>query len=514
MRTSLTIVAVVLALGSVQACSCDNGGNGEMGVADLAGDDQGVVTPDDLAGTMVIGGDGGCIASGSNCANSAECCSGVCSANNICVLGMCGGDGATCKLPTDCCKGNCTGGICSTTPCVADNAACTAGGTPCCSTQCVSGACQPLNPTCKTAGNPCPNGNGDCCSKICTSGICSPPSQISYCTQIGDICYHDNECCTAVCKGATATTAGTCATIASTNCAVDGLVCNGCTGCCSSFCAPFGTAGSKICQPASGCHVQGDLCHTSSDCCGGDPTQIGTIPGGGLVVCTADPTYPQIGVCSGPSAGNCPSGQSCGNTCIPEGDACHFKGNGGCSVNAVRNDCCACISGKDCCKLDKLGIPRCNAITTCVMAGGDCASSADCCNNVPCLPDSTGHLKCGSMACVMAGGVCTTTSDCCAGLPCLVPPGSLMGTCQNPVNPPPDLGTPPDMAGVDLAGVDLAAPPGSDLAMPPPCSLYGQSCTPAGGCCGTTNGSCLSPFPASAPCAVGEKDCTCYNPLM
>ena len=274
-------------------------------------------------------------------------------------------------------------------------------------------------------------------------------------------------------------------TVAS-GCSVDGLVCNGCTGCCSSLCAPFGTSTSKICQPASGCHVTGDLCHTDSDCCGGDPTQIGMVPGAGLIKCVMDPTHPNIGTCSTPDPTNCPNGHSCGSACVPEGDICHFTGNGGCSSNAIRNDCCDATGNKGQCKLDNLGIPRCYGLTACVMQGGDCASSADCCNTAPCVPDSTGHLHCGAAMCVAQGGVCTTTADCCDGLPCDVPSGMLSGTCEA-MSIPGDMGT------------------------TPVCALFGQSCSTTTACC-TNNGVCMGP--SGSNCNNGETDCTCFTTVL
>jgi hypothetical protein len=510
MRRLSFIAILLLGLGTMHGCSCSDNGSGADG-----GDDSGVggdmaVDTSDLSGTVNPSTDGGCTATGQSCAMSAECCSGVCNGTS-CVAGMCGTTGATCKTAADCCNLICNmNGTCGSGQCVSDNQPCTAGGTPCCSTTCgANGMCTPLNPMCKTAGNTC-GGNAECCSQVCTGGACVAPSQISYCTQPGDICFHDNDCCTGVCTKASGATAGTCANL-NTGCAIDGLVCNGCTGCCSSFCAPFGPGASHICQPASGCHVTGDLCHVNSDCCGGDPTVIGNIPGAGLIKCVPVAGFPQIGTCSTPNPNNCPTGQSCGNSCVPEGDVCHFKGNGGCSSNAIRNDCCAAPGNSGVCKLDSLGIPRCYGIGMCVMPGGACASSADCCNNLPCVPDMTGHLHCGAM-CSQLNQVCTTTADCCTGLQCVVPPGTLQGTCQNPNFPPP----PPDGGFPDLAGADLAGQPPPDLSQPPPpmCALFGQSCSTTTPCC-TNNGTCLSPFAAgSNPCAAGEMDCTCYNKIL
>ena len=397
--------------------------------------------------------------------------------------GSCMPAGAGCALATDCCNLHCDNGTCSATACISDGNGCSGNGD-CCSTQCNGGTCAPLNAACKTAGNACPNGNGDCCSKVCDNGVCASPSLVSYCTQVGDICFHDSECCTGACEIASGATAGTCAQLATT-CAVDGIVCNGCTGCCSSLCAPYGTSTSKICQAASGCHVTGDLCHTDSDCCGGDATQIGTVPGAGLIKCVPDPAHPGIGTCSTPDPTNCPNGHSCGSACVPEGDVCHYTGNGGCASNAIRNDCCDATGNKGQCKLDALGIPRCYGLTACVALGGECASSADCCGSAPCVPDSMGHLHCGAAMCVTQGGVCTTTGDCCDGLPCDVPAGMLSGTCEA-MSMPTDGGT-------------------------PACALFGQACSMTTPCC-TNNGVCMGP--SSAACAAGETDCTCFTTVL
>jgi hypothetical protein len=322
------------------------------------------------------------------------------------------------------------------------------------------------------------------------------PSTVSYCTQTGDICFHANDCCTGVCTGASGTTAGTCSPIA-TSCRVDGLTCDGCTGCCSSFCAPFGTLGSKICQPASGCHVLGDLCHANTDCCGG--AVASGLPGAGLVVCIPDATHPEIGTCGMANPNNCTgNAPTCKNTCQPEGDVCHFLGNGGCSSNSFPANCCGAPgSSKGVCKLDTLGVPRCYGITACVMEGMNCASSADCCNNMPCVPNAMGNLTCAPLSCEPQGSVCTTTADCCTGLDCLVPPGSLQGSCEKPNGPPPEG----DGGTTDLAG--------------PACALYGQGCSTSIPCCASTGASCQrAPADGGGACAAGDMDCICYSVIQ
>lgn len=432
----------------------------------------------------------------------------------------CGLAGALCSTAADCCGLACVAGMCAAAACLTDGASCTSGGQ-CCSSMCgSSGTCAPLNPLCKTAGNACTNGS-ECCNGVCNANHqCAPPGQVSYCNQTGDVCRADVECCTGVCKLASGTGVGTCATI-TTSCLVDGTVCNGCGECCSHFCGPFGAGGPDICQPASGCRVEGDLCHQDSDCCGGDPRS--GMPGAGLVRCEPDPVYgARIGTCGGPRASNCPDGtDTCKHSCNPEGNVCHYTDTAICAgaTTSQRNDCCACISGKECCKLDRTGIPRCNALEACVPVGGSCAFSGDCCNGLPCVPDPvTGRLTCGA-TCVPMGGLCTTNADCCVGALCQVAPGSLAGTCGVPTSPPgTDAGVPrtdggvgpgPDGAvpGTDSAADDpdaIVAPP--DLAPPPPfCSYFGQSCSTSQLCCeGMT---CVNV--GFADCTPADTDCIC-----
>ncbi|HZS39154.1 MAG TPA: hypothetical protein VFF06_20120 [Polyangia bacterium] len=507
-------IAFVLAAGAVPGCDCSNNGVSmmDLGVPDLSPFDEAV--PPDLAGSGdgIVGiTDAGpiCSGAGAACASGAECCSNVCdAASHVCVLPQCGTVGASCASAADCCGLACVGSKCGG-QCLSDGQSCTSAGQ-CCSTIC-NGTCTPINTMCKTAGNACTASN-ECCNGSCIGlvandaaivGQCAAPSQVSFCTQIGDICAHDNECCTGICKLVSGQAVGTCAPLTNAACSVDGETCNGCGTCCSHFCGPFGNFGSSICQPASGCHVQGDTCRVNSDCCGGDPNS--GLPGAGQVVCVPDPTYPtKIGTCSGPNKSNCPTPGSptCTNTCDPAGDICHQNPTPVCagSTTNVRNDCCACISTKDCCKPDKVGIPRCNLVGSCVQAGGNCSFSTDCCNGLPCVPDANGALHCGAM-CVMQGGLCTTNADCCNGLTCVVPPGSVKGTCTNPAPPPPT-----DMAGVDLAPTDLGTTPSNDMAL---CAQYGQACSTTHPCC--NNVQCTNA--SFGACAAGDPNCICFSPI-
>jgi hypothetical protein len=416
----------------------------------------------------------------------------------------CGNVGEVCLSAADCCGLACVGGFCAASACLSDDAPCTTDGE-CCSTVCgPGGTCGSLNPTCKTAGNTCTD-HGECCNGFCNDQHqCASPGEVSYCAQVGDICRADVECCMGVCNIAAGALAGTCALITTTaSCKVDGSRCEGCGDCCSHFCGPYGPGGPKICQPASGCHVQGDLCHQDSDCCGGD--LVSGLPGAGLIKCEPDPVYgSRIGTCGGPRASNCPDPkeyETCNSACNPQGNVCHYKTTLVCAgdLTNVRNNCCGCVSGKDCCIPDATGIPRCNALDACVPTGGVCSNSSDCCDQMPCLPDPvTGQLRCGA-ACVPTGGICTTNADCCTGLLCHVTPGSLAGVCTIPTSPPTSLdgGVPP---------ADAEAPP--DTAPPLTCALFGQACSVDLPCC--VGAECVNT--KFEVCLPQDTDCVCYTP--
>jgi hypothetical protein len=478
MRRLLILGLIISACDSNNGNNNTNGGDGGEDLSGTAEDGGG-----DMSGAIMCG------LVGDACVGNAACCSNNCDpTTHICLNAVCKATGDTCAAATDCCTLTCNAGKCGGA-CIADNATCVNSGD-CCSQKCVGGMCQPLCAqlgipcTCTTSGNPCVAGGdaglGNCCSGQCKNGTCA--INASYCTQVGDICAKGADCCTGVCTIPTGSTVGTCATLNSpVSCSVDGTLCPGCGSCCSRLCAPYAASGVNICQPASGCHVYGDLCRKNSDCCGGELPDAG-LPGAGLVKCTMIPGAGGIGYCDHPTGGG-----GGGNACDPEGNVCHFQ-NYACSNSSDRNDCCACISSKTCCQLDKTGIPRCNAINpadggTCVMAGGNCSFAGDCCGGLPCVPDSTGQLKCGvgtdGGSCVPEGGPCTTTGDCCAGVTCIIPPGALSGTCTKVNTPPPDGGT-----------------PGTDMAGAPICSEIGQACDTYACCAGlicqnaTTGASC------------------------
>jgi hypothetical protein len=397
--------------------------------------------------------------------------------------------GGSCTSATECASLNCTGGVCGSA-CISDGQACGAGAT-CCSGTCNGGMCQALNNACKTGGNACTD-NMECCSQLCTGGTCVLGS--SYCIQQGDACVNSVDCCSGVCNVAQGAALGTCGAPASgaSYCSggVDGTICNGCGSCCSRLCAPYAPTGAYICQPANGCHINGDLCRKDSDCCGAAGTGL---PGDGNVTCEITEGQ-TVGICRNPLS------------CNPEGNICHYK-NYECSISSARNDCCGATGNSGACQLDPLGVPRCHAIGKCRNPGESCAFTADCCNNVPCIPDGKGGLACltappGGPACSPQGGRCTVSADCCPGYLCITQLGSTDGVCGIVAPPPPtDAGTPVGDSGTPVgdSGVPVtdAAPPPPYDGGPLPCAAYGQICTVDGDCC---NG---------VPCTAGK----CYTPI-
>jgi hypothetical protein len=401
-----------------------------------------------------------CVGPGAVCGTSDTCCTGACTLGH-CPLDMCVSNGGTCAKAGDCCSNNCSGTTCAAVP----------------------GA------TCTTEGNSC-TAPSECCSQTCTGNRCVPAGGTLGCHATGDICFSGADCCSSLCTGASGTTPGTCSALASFGsggCMLDGEPCSSGTNCCSRVCAAI-PGGGNVCQLAGGCRVAGDVCHDAKDCCGGGGT-MGA--GAGEVACNIIPgTNPPLGTCSNPSGED------------PEGDIC------GQDVNA-RHDCIDCAPPKiNCCKLDNLGVPRCYGTPSgghcptgydgtagcCIAAGQVCTFSSECCSGNPCLPDSSGILRCSTQTCVAAGGVCTATGDCCTGLECVVPIGQPSGTCKNPTPPP--------------SAADGGVSPGPDGGT---CALGGQDCGDSVPCCG---GFVCDAFGGGSRCPPGGTNCTCYRLIM
>jgi hypothetical protein len=440
-----------------------------------------------------------CKVVGQGCGTSTDCCSANCNATTKTCgapINGCKLPAAACSSPNECCTGSCVNGACSDKQCVPDKptaGVCGVAGD-CCSGICTNHRCASVNPgqTCRTSGNPCGNAS-ECCSNLCNNGVCS--SAVSFCTQQGEVCSTNFECCGGNCVKQGTNTTGACGAPTSgggvpSGCSPSGTVCGVADpandggalpcdqACCSRSCGYFGaSAGFRVCQPPSGCRPTGEVCRADSDCCGwtGGPQ-----PADGFVHCSkATPTS---------EFGRCDNGGSCrepGSICKPgDGDSCSAENNCCEHSSLPQGYCNTKATQENCCNKDALGIPRCLIkpvnCNTPPPAGTVCATSADCCGN-PCV-----NNKCGAAnSCVGTGGACTASSDCCPGIPCTQPPGSTKGICG---------GTLTSDGGVADAGSGVDA--GSNLPDGGTCSLYGQLCASSAGCCNNvpcTAGRCRYP---------------------
>ncbi|HVK70323.1 MAG TPA: hypothetical protein VM694_37980 [Polyangium sp.] len=189
-----------------------------------------------------------CVVSGEPCAESFECCSGVCLASGVCSEDTCFPDGFSCMGDVDCCSGLCAQGTCSQPPCTQNDAPCLGDGE-CCNAAgcdetlgiCGDAGCLPLSAPCS------PTGPDPCCGDLfCKPGLerCVEPSS---CTEVGQNCGFDDECCTLHCQG-------TC------QCANDGEGCYESYTCCSGVC---------INGQCGQCRQEGSPCSKATECCAG-----------------------------------------------------------------------------------------------------------------------------------------------------------------------------------------------------------------------------------------------------
>lgn len=477
--------------------SKDKGSSGAGGIAGEAGSTNGETGGEGNGGPK--GNTGGtppieCGTPGSPCEQGSDCCSGLCapaaaslgdggnggspgSTPMVCVRSSseCLTAGFACSSNLDCCNGNCANGHCSESACIEDNQPCSADGEACCSGECVDGVCADINGdrSCKVSGNSCES-DGECCSKLCLDGKCFAKS--SYCIQSGDVCTEDTDCCEGVCDKSFGSTYGYCRrpTVTSdcnANELLAGEVCdNDCKKCCSRSCAP-NHLGVFVCQLSGGCRPSGEICTKDTDCCGGSALE--GLPGNMS-------NQPAKCVKQNPDDvfGQCRKGGGCtprGDTCkydLTEGTAC------GDPSSSKPSNCCPLgdtIHGE--CSLDALLVPRCGADDACRQPGETCASSADCCDQHPCVPDEEGVLRCGSNECIEDSGSCTVDADCCVGTLCVIPPGAVTGTCTT-VDPPDGSGGSPGSGGSSSSGgAPGSGGSGND------CVPYGQTCQESSDCC-------------------------------
>ncbi|HEY1904717.1 MAG TPA: hypothetical protein VGG91_01675 [Myxococcaceae bacterium] len=254
-----------------------------------------------------------------------------------------------------------------------------------------------------------------------------------------------------------------------------------------------------------------------------------------------------------------------GNACAPSGNICGapvvpLPDGGFGSINANQDCCNGKISnggvitpGKDVCKIDGSGIPRCfggisqscptgytGEAGCCVAAGGECNLKDECCGGAPCLPGQDGKLRCSSApSCKPVGDTCQSTNDCCSGSDCR-PTDTGVYACQPKPPPGTDAGTPdagsgdagtPD-AGVcsgnggtcstntDCCSDRCIGDPGNRTCQAPlACEPQGSACTSTADCCtgyacsippGSTTGTCQtgSCTGAGQACTVNDQCCT------
>jgi hypothetical protein len=471
-------------------CSSDSSDGHPTETGGFGGDDAAsssgskTSSGDDLSGEAGGPGSGGgvqgaCHATGDECEFGAECCSGQCDVGRgICAqdVSSCAPAGSSCNGGTECCSLRCSGDVCAAEQCVGDGQDCS-GDEQCCSGSCTGGRCDDINgssASCRSAGNAC-DGDGDCCSKFCKDGNCALGA--SFCVQTYDICTNNDQCCHGTCVMQAGANAGYCGLQVSSGSACDnklvtGEVCEGdCSSCCSRSCAAHPTSGRSICQPPSGCRPAGELCRTDLDCCGGDPEA--DLPGAGNAHCE-DINSEGVGRCKSIS-------------CTPQGGICKYDESdyvefcGGNSTSP--NNCCNFLGNKSNCALDRLNIPRCDALSECRDEGEACANSDDCCGGAPCVQNETGKFVCylpPEGDCVAATGPCTIDGDCCRGSLCIRRPGEASGTCGDTgidPNPPSGVG-----GGAGAGNGSGGSNPGSGGGLA--CAAFGQACEDASDCCG------------------------------
>jgi hypothetical protein len=145
------------------------------------------------------------------------------------------------------------------------------------------------------------------------------------------------------------------------------------------------------------------------------------------------------------------------------------------SCNAQCDCCSGNCQNQDTCHLDHVGTARC-AAPTCTQPGGPCASAANCCNGLSCVPNPDPNAQppylCATSQCAAVGDACTGDADCCVGARCDLPLGRARGMC-----------------------VTIAVT----------CALVGQSCTTDADCCFG-----LPCSTAAGPCIAGQTGCTCH----
>ncbi len=293
-----------------------------------------------------------------------------------------------------------TGGACyqiaaqdfsATYQCTDDGNSCTEN-SDCCGNSCSSGYCS-TGPTCSNDGTACFTGT-DCCNGVCSSGICGAGA----CQVVGTTCQSASQCCTGSCLS------GLCAAPA---CTADGLACTSEAQCCTGSCTS-GLCGAAVCG------ADGTSCTSGTQCCAGSCTSglcgvaacgaQGTGCTSGAQCCSAICSSGLCGATSScssdgafcTSASQCCSGACTGETCGLGSSSCDPVNDTGCSL------------GNDCILLS-------SEMTTCAIGGNEtggdsCSASSPCSGGLGCFGGTCRHL------CVMATGDGCFSGQSCAGV--------------------------------------------------------------------------------------------------
>jgi hypothetical protein len=294
-----------------------------------------------------------CRLHGCGCTVAADCDSGLCTADGICL----GSTGEHCASPAECASGSCQGFVCAQG----------IGGKPCAkNTDCRSGECQP--PTQDGQAGQCSFVPGQGCEN---SGQCGTGATCSLCSEDGCVCCRSND----------------------VQCSDDGQ-------CCSQSCVE-GT-----CSPASGL---GQGCGTNHDCQSG--VCDGVCKSCRHVYCAcAENTDCDSAFCNIPESGEDQPPNTIGSCLAVAGERCGFSWD--ClSGSCVAGLCAAgttgalCASNADCISGTCDG-PLPSRAGRCVQpTGGACNGSSECSTQSQC---TAGHC------CLKDASACGVDSECCS----------------------------------------------------------------------------------------------------
>jgi len=369
------------------------------------------------------------------CTSSAQCCSQTCGTNGTCtpLSTTCSTIGNVCSASASCCSGLCSGGTCQASSfCVQPGDACAANG------DCCTGSCTiPTGQTIGTCAASAPGGpancgmvdgqlcggsgpdggavyldsglptcGGSCCSRACAPWgptgvlVCQPASG---CHPVGDLCTVDGDCCGSsglpggsnkpvTCDMSGGGPVGICRNPMGCKpngdvCKLATMSCNSSCDCCAGNCENQDTCkqdnlGIPRCTGAA-CVDAGTACSSSADCCNGNPCVPSKVDGGPEFTCYPFQCVQSCGSCSN-NADCCPGSNCLNGTCDPCGGG--TPGDGGAPGDGGNGP-------------DGSGLPPDGGAPPppdggCASYGQVCATSAECCNGVPCTPQLLGAARC------------------------------------------------------------------------------------------------------------------------